>query len=169
MFSSTLRSMIPQMIASGQFKQVDTPASAPGGGMSSMVRPQAVEVGLMQGSGTAVAAPGGAQAIAKGGGFNAGLMSLLADPAIRERLNLSTPTPNVEPVAQETVTEAPVQNTVSPQFLSSPEYEKAYDSYLNRLSIPQQIISPYQAFVDARMEREQFQNRPYVNPFRRPA
>ena len=169
MFSSALRSMIPQMVASGQLKKVDTPGQAPGGGMSPMVPPQAMKVGPMQGSGIAVATPGGAPAVVQGGGLSSGLMSLLNDPAIRERLNLSTPTPNVEPVAQEPVTEAPVQNTVPQQFLSSPEYRTAYDSYLNRLSNPQPVISPYQAFVDARMEREQPEDRSYVNPFRRPA
>ena len=169
MFSSALRSMIPQMVASGQLKKVDTPGQAPGGGMSPMVPPQAMKVGPMQGSGIAVATPGGAPAVVQGGGLSSGLMSLLNDPAIRERLNLSTPTPNVEPVAQEPVTEAPVQNTVAQQFLSSPEYRTAYDSYLNRLSNPQPVISPYQAFVDARMEREQPEDRSYVNPFRRPA
>ena len=163
MFSSALRSMIPQMVASGQFKKVDTP------GQVSRVQPQAIKVGPMQGSGIAVPTPGGAPAVVQGGGFSSGLMSLLNDPAIRERLNLSTPTPNVEPVAQEPVTEAPVQNTVDQQFLSSPEYRTAYDSYLNRLSNPQPVISPYQAFVDARMEREQSEDRSYVNPFRRPA
>jgi len=170
MFSSALMSMIPQMVASGQFKKVDTPDSSPGGGMSPMVQPQVRKVGPMQGAGIAVATPGGAPAVVQGGGFNSGgLMSLLADPAIRERLNLSTPTPNVEPVAQEPVTEAPVQNILAQQFLSSPEYETAYGSYLNRLSNPQPFISPYQAFVDARMERERSGNRSYVNPFRRPA
>lgn len=169
MFSSALRSMIPQMVASGQFKKVDTPDQVSGGGMSPRVQPQAIKVGPMQGSGVAVPTPGGAPAVVQGGGFNSGIMSMLADPAIRERLNLSTPTPNVEPVAQEPVTEAPVQNTVAQQFLSSPEYRNAYSSYLNRLSNPQPVISPYQAFVDARMEREQSGNRSYVNPFRRPA
>jgi len=169
MFSSALRSMIPQMVASGQLKKVDTPGQASGGGMSPMVPPQAIKVGPMQGSGIAVPTPGGAPAVVQGGGLSSGLISLLNDPAIRERLNLSTPTPNVEPVAQEPVTEAPVQNTVAQQFLSSPEYRTAYNSYLNRLSNPQPVISPYQAFVDARMEREQSEDRPYVNPFRRPA
>ena len=169
MFSSALRSMIPQMVASGQLKKVDTPDQVSGGGMSPRVQPQAIKVGPMQGSGVAVPTPGGAPAVVQGGGFNSGIMSMLADPAIRERLNLSTPTPNVEPVAQEPVTEAPVQNTVAQQFLSSPEYRTAYDSYLNRLSNPQPVISPYQAFVDARMEREQSGNRSYVNPFRRSA
>jgi len=173
MFSSALRSMIPQMVASGQLKKVDTPDQASGGGMSPMVPPQAIKVGPMQGSGIAVPTPGGAPAVVRGGGLssvlNSGIMSMLANPAIQERLNLSTPTPNVEPVAQEPVTEAPVQNTVAQQFLSSPEYRTAYDSYLNRLSNPQPVISPYQAFVDARMEREQPEDRTYVNPFRRPA
>jgi len=169
MMSSSLKQMIPQMVASGQFKKVDTPAPAPGGGMSPMVQPQVMEVGPMQRSGIAVPTPGGAPAVVQGGGFNSGIMSILADPAIRERLNLSTPTSNVEPVAQEPVTEAPVQNTVAQQFLSSPEYRNAYSSYLNRLSNPQPVISPYQAFVDARMEREQSGNRSYVNPFRRSA
>lgn len=164
MFSSALRSMIPQMVESGQFKKVDTPAPPPREGRFPMAPTQA-----MEGSGIAVATPGGAPAVVQGGGFNSGIMSMLADPAIRERLNLSTPTPNVEPVAQEPVTEAPVQNTIAQQFLSSPEYRTAYDSYLNRLSNPQPVISPYQAFANARMEREQLGNRPYVNPFRRPA
>lgn len=169
MFSSALRSMIPQMVESGQLKKVDTPAPTPRGGRFPMASTQAMEVGPMQGSGIAVATPGGGPAVVQGSGFNSGIMSMLADPAIRERLNLSTPTPNVEPVAQEPVTEAPVQNTIAQQFLSSPEYRTAYDSYLNRLSNPQPVISPYQAFVNARMEREQLGNRPYVNPFRRPA
>jgi hypothetical protein len=168
-FSSAIKAAIPQMLASGKVKKVDTPVPAPRGGLFPMVPTQAREVGPLQGSAIAVATPGGGPAVVQGGGFNSGLMSLLADPAILERLNLSTPTPNVEPVAQEPVTEAPVQNTVSQQFLSSPEYLTAYDSYLNRLSNPQPVISPYQAFVNARMEREQLGNRPYVNPFRRPA
>jgi len=174
--SNRLKQMIPEMVASGRIKKVaknirdvDTPAPDPRGGTFSMVPTQAMEVGPMQGSGIAVPTPGGAPAVVQGGGFNSGLMSLLADPAIREKLNLSTPTPNVEPVAQEPVTEAPVQNTVAQQFLSSPEYLTAYSSYLNRLSNPQPVISPYQAFVDARMERERSGNRTYVNPFRRPA
>lgn len=169
MMSSSLKQMIPQMVASGQFKKVDTPDQVSGGGMSPRIQPQTIKVGPMQRSGVAVPTPGGAPAVVQGGGFNSGIMSMLADPAIRERLNLSTPTPNVEPVAQEPVTEAPVQNTLAQQFLSSPEYRTAYDSYLNRLSNPQPVISPYQAFVDARMEREQSGNRPYVNPFRRTA
>jgi len=173
-FSSALRSMIPQMVASGRMTPtgagyVINPAPPPEGGVSPMVPPQAIKVGPMQDSGIAVPTPGGTPAVVQGGGFNSGIMSMLADPAIRERLNLSTPTPNVEPVAQEPVTEAPVQNTVDQQFLSSPEYRTAYDSYLNRLSNPQPVISPYQAFVDARMEREQSEDRSYVNPFRRPA
>ena len=84
-FSSVLRSMIPQMVASGQLKKVDTPAQAPGGGMSPMVQPlhhmvqpQAMKVGPMQGSGIAVATPGGAPAAMNSGGFSGvGLMSLL--------------------------------------------------------------------------------------------
>ena len=54
MFSSALRSMIPQMVASGQLKKVDTPDQASGGGMSPMVPPQAIKVGPMQDSGIAV-------------------------------------------------------------------------------------------------------------------
>jgi hypothetical protein len=136
--------------------------SAAAKGIDPVVRPVKQPVASVV-SGAPVAVSGG------GFGLTSGLMSLLNDPAIRERLNLSTPTPNVEPVAQEPVTEAPVQNTVDQQFLSSPEYRTAYDSYLNRLSNPQPVISPYQAFVDARMEREQSEDRSYVNPFRRPA
>jgi len=160
------------MVASGQFKQADTPARAPGGGMAPVV--QARAVGPLQGSGVAVASPAGAPAVAEGGGFNSGLMSLLADPAIRARLNLSSPAQKVESMGPEKQTVAPlpsppVQNTLNQNFLRSPEYQTAYNSYLNRLSNPPQVISPYQAFVNARMEREESENRPYVNPFRRPA
>jgi hypothetical protein len=73
MFSSALRSMIPQMIASGQLKKVDTPDQASGGGMSPMVPPQAIKVGPMQDSGIAVPTPGGAPAVVRGGGLSSGL------------------------------------------------------------------------------------------------
>jgi hypothetical protein len=55
-----------------------------------MVQPQAMKVGPMQGSGIAVATPGGAPAVVQGGGFNSGLMSLLNDPNVRAQLNLGS-------------------------------------------------------------------------------
>lgn len=66
MMSSSLKQMIPQMVASGQFKKVDTPDQVSGGGMSPRIQPQTIKVGPMQRSGVAVPTPGELRLLYKG-------------------------------------------------------------------------------------------------------
>ena len=161
MFSSVLRSMIPQMVASGQLKKVDTPAQAPGGGMSPMVPPQAIKVGPMQGSGIAVATPGGAPAVVQGGGFNSGLMSLLNDPNVRARLNLGS-SPSAQEQSPVTASE-PAQPTFQELYMSSPEYMNGLSSFRQRLS--PSSSTPQQNYLD--LYNQMTLNTKNINPFRR--
>jgi hypothetical protein len=169
-FSSVLKSMIPQMVASGQLKKVDTPAQAPGGGMSPMVQPlhhmvqpQAMKVGPMQGSGIAVATPGGAPAVVQGGGFNSGLMSLLNDPNVRARLNLGS-SPSAQEQSPVTASE-PAQPTFQELYMSSPEYMSGLSSFSQRLSPSSR--TPQQNYLD--LYNQMVLNTKNINPFRRPA
>jgi hypothetical protein len=188
-FSSMLKSMIPQMLASGQFKKVEGTANTAGvegppvnirgmsvgpgvAGVAPVGAPASLNsggfsglmsAGPMQGSGVAVATPGGAPAaMYSGGGFNSGLMSLLNDPNVRARLNLGS-----SPSAQEqsTVTASePAQPTFQELYMSSPEYMSGLSSFSQRLSPSSR--TPQQNYLD--LYNQMALNTKNINPFNRP-
>jgi hypothetical protein len=187
-FSSMLKSMIPQMLASGQFKKVEGTANTAGvegppvnirgmsvgpgvAGVAPVGAPASLNsggfsglmsAGPMQGSGVAVVAPVGAPAVVQGGGFNSGLMSLLNDPNVRARLNLGS-----SPSAQEqsTVTASePAQPTFQELYMSSPEYMSGLSSFSQRLSPSSR--TPQQNYLD--LYNQMALNTKNINPFNRP-
>jgi hypothetical protein len=188
-FSSMLKSMIPQMLASGQFKKVEGTANTAGvegppvnirgmsvgpgvAGVAPVGAPASLNsggfsglmsAGPMQGSGVAVATPGGAPAVVQGGGFNSGLMSLLNDPNVRARLNLGS-SPSAQEQSPVTASE-PAQPTFQELYMSSPEYMNGLSSFRQRLS--PSSSTPQQNYLD--LYNQMVLNTKNINPFRRPA
>jgi hypothetical protein len=187
-FSSMLKSMIPQMLASGQFKKVEGTANTAGvegppvnirgmsvgpgvAGVAPVGAPASLNsggfsglmsAGPMQGSGVAVATPGGAPAVVQGGGFNSGLMSLLNDPNVRARLNLGS-SPSAQEQSPVTASE-PAQPTFQELYMSSPEYMSGLSSFSQRLSPSSR--TPQQNYLD--LYNQMALNTKNINPFNRP-
>jgi hypothetical protein len=181
--------MIPQMLASGQFKKVEGTANTAGvegppvniRGMSvgpgvAGVAPVGAPVSLnsggfsglmsagpMQGSGVAGVAPVGAPAAMNSGGFSGvGLMSLLNDPNVRARLNLGS-SPSAQEQSPVTASE-PAQPTFQELYMSSPEYMNGLSSFRQRLS--PSSSTPQQNYLD--LYNQMVLNTKNINPFRRP-
>lgn len=158
-FSSMLKSMIPQMLASGQFKKVEGTANTAG------VEGPPVNIrGMSVGPGVAGVAPVGAPAAMNSGGFSGvGLMSLLNDPNVRARLNLGS-SPSAQEQSPVTASE-PAQPTFQELYMSSPEYMSGLSSFSQRLSPSSR--TPQQNYLD--LYNQMVLNTKNINPFRRPA
>jgi hypothetical protein len=188
-FSSMLKSMIPQMLASGQFKKVEGTANTAGvegppvnirgmsvgpgvAGVAPVGAPASLNsggfsglmsAGPMQGSGVAGVAPVGAPAAMNSGGFSGvGLMSLLNDPNVRARLNLGS-SPSAQEQSPVTASE-PAQPTFQELYMSSPEYMNGLSSFRQRLS--PSSSTPQQNYLD--LYNQMVLNTKNINPFRRP-
>jgi hypothetical protein len=114
-------------------------------GFSSMIKApmgQLIASGAIQPVAKAVgSSPSGA---VQGGGLSmtSGLLSLLNDPAIRAKLNLSTPAAQEVATAATAAPAAPSLSMNQQNFMNTDAYKQAYSNYLQSLAPNSSPVTP---------------------------
>lgn len=110
----------------------------------------------------------GAPVAVSGGGFGltSGLLSLLNDPAIRAKLNLSTPAAQEVAPAATAAPAAPSLSMNQQNFMNTDAYKQAYSNYLQSLAPNSSPVTPKGvSYID--IYDEMSRDSANLRPFRR--